>query len=154
MNFSTRFRVMQGLPPVADAFAGTVYSDIVRCDGGKVVFIVQRGVGTTGKSTITVEACSDNSPAETAAVPFRYKTVDASDAEGALTEAAATGYTMTAGSNRIDIIEVDPARLAVEGFAWCRLKAAEVTDADVLAGILILVEKHNIVQDQVASLLS
>ena len=37
MNFSTHFRAAQGLAPVADALSGTVYSDIVRCDGGKVI---------------------------------------------------------------------------------------------------------------------
>lgn len=151
MNFSTRFRVVQGLAPIADALAGTVYSDIVKCDGGKVIFILQRGVGTTGKSTITVEACQDASPAATAAVPFRYKTIDADDVEGALTEAGVDGYAMTAGSGRIDIVEVDAQRLQVEGFSYCRLKAVEATDAEVLAGILIIVEKSNQVADQVTS---
>ena len=154
MNFSTRFRAAQGLAPIADALAGTVYSDIVKCDGGKVIFILQRGVGTTGKSTITVEACQDTSPAATTAVPFRYKEITAADVEGALTEADAAGYTMTAGSGRIDIVEVDAARLKAAGYAYCRLKAVEATDAEVLAGILILVEKSNQVADQVDSLLS
>jgi hypothetical protein len=139
---------------VADALAGTVYSDIVKCDGGKVIFILQRGVGATGKSVVTVQACDDNSPSTVAAVPFRYKEIDASDVEGALTEATVSGYTMTAGSNRIDIVEVDAQRLAVEGYAYCRLKAVEDTDSPVLAGILIVVEKHNRVQDQLTSLLS
>jgi hypothetical protein len=153
MNFSTHYRAAQGLAPIADALAGTKYSDIVRCDGGKVIFILQRGVGTTGKSTITVEACEDKSPSDTEAVPFRYKLIDAADAEGALTEAPLAGYVMTAGSDRIDIIEVDAAQLAAQGFAYCRLKAVEATDDPVLAGILILVEKVNHGQDQVASLL-
>jgi hypothetical protein len=151
MNFSTHFRAVQGLAPVADALAGTVYSDIVRCDGGKVVFILQRGVGTTGNSVITVEACKDATPTASAAVPFRYKEITAADAEGALTEAAATGYTMTAGSDRIDIVEVDPAYLAGQGYAYCRLKAVESTNDPVLAGILALVEKHAHVQDQMSS---
>jgi hypothetical protein len=154
MNFSTRYRAVQGLAPVADALAGTKYSDIVKCDGGKVIFILQRGVGTTGKSVVTVEACDDNSPSNAAAVPFRYKEISAADAEGALTEAAAAGYTMTAGSARIDIIEVDAERLAAQGYAYCRLKAVEATDDPVLAGILVLVEKLNRVQDQMDSLLS
>lgn len=151
MNFSTHFRAAQGLAPVADALAGTVYSDIVRSDGGKVVFILQRGDGATGKSTITVEACKDVTPTVSAAVPFRYKEIADDDAEGALTEAPASGYTMTAGSNRIDIVEVDPAYLAQQGYAFCRLKAEEQTDSPVLAGILALVEKHTHVQDQMSS---
>jgi len=143
MSFSTRFRVVQGLPPVADALALTIYSDIISCQGAEnIIFILQRGVGTTGKSQITVEACDDNSPSNTAAVPFRYKQIDGSDVEGTLTEAAEAGYAMAAGSNRIDIIEVDAARLAVEGYGWCRLKAVEATDAAVLAGILAIVDTH------------
>jgi hypothetical protein len=153
MNFSTHWRAVQGLPPVADALSGTVYSDVVKCDGGKMVFILQRGVGVTGKSTITVEACDDTTPSNTAAIAFKHKAIDGSDVEGALTEAAATGYEMTAGSNLIDIIEVDPARLAEKRYSYCRLKAVEATDSPVLAGILILAEKHNRVQDQLASLL-
>jgi hypothetical protein len=151
MNFSTHFRAVQGLAPVADALSGTIYSDIVRCDGGKVIFILQRGVGVTGKSTITVEACKDVTPTASAAVPFRYKEIGDDDSEGALTEAPAAGYTMAAGSSRVDIVEVDPAYLAEQGYPYCRLKAAEQTDSPVLAGILILVEKHTHVQDQMGS---
>lgn len=134
MNFSTRYRAVQGQAPVADALAGTKYSDIVKCDGGKVVFIIQRGVGTTGKSVITVEACDDNSPSNVAAVEFDYKEITAADGEGALTHASSSGYTMTAGSSRIDVIEVDAARLAEQGYGYCRLKAVEATDSAVLAG--------------------
>ena len=154
MNFSTHNRAAQGLPPVADALAGTVYSDIVRCDGGKVTFILQRGVGLLGTSTITVEACDDVSPSNVAAVPFRYKQITGADVEGALTEADATGYVTTAGSNRIDIVEVDAAYLASKGYGYCRLKAVESVNDPVLAGILILVEKINHGQDQMASLLT
>lgn len=153
-NFSTRFRAVMGLAPVADGLAGTAYSDIVRCDGGTVVFILIRGVGTTGTTVITVQACDDNTPSNSTAVAFKYKKINASDVEGALTPVASTGYTTTAGSSQIDIIEVDAARLAAEGYAYCRLVCTEATDDPVLAGILILVEKTNQVADQVASLLS
>jgi len=141
-NFSIRNRLVNVLPPVADYGAGTVYSDIVKCQGEKVNFVIQRGVGTTGKSTVTVEACDDNSPSNVAAVPFRYKEITGGDVEGALTEATSSGYTMTAGSNRLDVIEVDAARLAVLGYEYCRLKLVEVTDAAVLAGILAIVEAN------------
>ncbi len=140
MNFSTRHRLVQGLPPVANALAGTKYSDIVNCRdaGDYLAFVIQRGVGTTGKSVITVEACDDNSPSNTTAIAFRYKEIDGSDVEGALQQADAAGYTMTAGSNRIDIVEVDAAHLAAEGYGYCRLKAAESVADPVLAGILII----------------
>ena len=153
MNFSTRWRAVMGLAPIADALSGTKYSDVVKCDGGKVIFILQRGVGTTGTSVITVEACDDNSPSNTTAVVFDYKKINASDVEGAFTRAPSTGYTTTAGSSQIDVIEVDAARLAAEGYEYCRLKCVEDENDPVLAGILILVEKVNKVTDVVASLL-
>jgi hypothetical protein len=152
MNFSVRNRVVQGLPPVADALAGTVYSDIVNCkNADKVVFILQRGVGTTGKSVITVEACDDVSPSNSEAVAFRYKEINGSDVEGALQDATTAGYTMTAGSNRIDIVEVDAARLAVLGYAYCRLKAVESVNDPVLAGILIILSELDYAGDVKAS---
>jgi hypothetical protein len=152
MNFSVRNRVVQGLPPVADALAGTVYSDIVNCkNADKVVFILQRGVGTTGKSVITVEACDDISPSNSEAVAFRYKEINGSDVEGALQEATSVGFTMTAGSNRIDIVEVDAARLAVLGYSYCRLKAVESVNDPVLAGILTILSELHYASDVKAS---
>jgi hypothetical protein len=130
-----------GLAPVADAFAtATVYSDIVSMKNyNRTVFLVVTGVGTTGVSKFTVEACSTNAAAATSAVPFTYRTYANTDVPGAVTEATASdGFSNTAGSNRIHVIEVEAEKLAASGYSYVRLKAAETTDAEVLGGILIM----------------
>ena len=142
MELSERVRFVQGLPPVADYNdSGPVYSDIVNCRGAAgVTFLLIRGVGTTGTTALTVEACDDVSPSHTQAIPFRYKQITAADAEAALAQATSAGYTTTAGSNAIDVIEVDPAYLGAYGYGYCRLKCTEVNGAAVLAGILIAIQ--------------
>src|SRR3990167_4110760 len=93
-----------GLNAVADAFAGTVYSDVVNVENySKVVFLVHHGVGATGTSTFTVLAGDDTAdpPTNSTAIPFRYKVMSTTDTEGALTIAAAAGFLSTAGSNQI-----------------------------------------------------
>lgn len=129
---------VHGLAPVADAFAGaTVNSDVVKANCEGVLFIVYKGVGTTGTSTVTVEACDDVTPSNTTTVPFYYRANTTSDTWGAWTSAAAAGFTTTAGSNHIYEIYVDSAELMEEGYEYVRLDMAEVVDAAVLGGILI-----------------
>lgn len=63
-----------GIAPVAD-FADTVQStDVFNASNYKQTnFIIVKGVGATGTSTITVEGCDDVTPTNTTAVPFRYR---------------------------------------------------------------------------------
>lgn len=130
---------IKGLDPVADAFAGTVYSDIVSMKNlDKLIFMLYKGVGTTGTSTITVEACDDVSGSNVTAIPFRYKAITTGDTQGANTAAAAAGFTTTAGSSQLYAIEVDAQELGDTGYGFVRLKAVEVVDAAVLGGIAIL----------------
>lgn len=129
----------QGLAPVADALAGTVGSDVVNCENfNKVIFVLQKGVGTTGTSTITVEACDDVTPTNTSAIPFRYRNVVTDDTTAALTAATTAGFATTAGSNHLVLVEADVAELAASGYSYIRIKAVEVVDSPVLAGILII----------------
>lgn len=131
---------VKGLDPVADAFSGTVYSDVVSmANFESVTFLIYKGVGTTGTSTITVEACDDFVPTTTSAVPFFYKSTAASgtDVPSALTKATSSGFTTTAGSSQIYAIEVRYGDLAASGYTNVRLKAVEVVDAAVLGGILV-----------------
>ena len=88
------FHPVKGLDAVADAFSGTVSSDVVNMENwGSVIFILHKGVGTTGTSTLTVEACDDVTPTNTTAVPFFYKTLAASDdVASAITRGAAAGF--------------------------------------------------------------
>ncbi len=128
---------MKGLDAVADAFSGTVYSDIYNMgDYHSILFILHKAVGATGTSTITVEASDDVSASNTTAIPFRYKAITSTDVEGALTASAAAGFATTAGSSQLYAIEVDSAELADTGYQYVRLAAVEVADDPVLGGIL------------------
>lgn len=130
---------VKGLDPVADALAGTVASDVVNITGhGAALFILLKGVGATGVSTITVEACDDAVPTNTTAVPFYYKAVTTNDTQGAVTAAAAAGFALTAGSSQMYAVMVDAQELASAGYKYVRLKAVESVDSAVLAGIAIV----------------
>jgi hypothetical protein len=126
-----------GLAPVADAFSGTVYSDVVSmAKHNEVLFTIIKGVGTTGTSTITVQACDDFTPSNRSAVPFRYRVCTTMDAWGDWTQVAATGFATTAGSNQLYEIEVRNESLP-DGYPNVQLKAVEVANDPVLGGILI-----------------
>ncbi len=137
--FSERNFINVGLAPVADALAGTVSSDIVNTKlYDHVTFILNRGVGATGTSTLTVEACSDNSGTGAEAIPFKSREGSNDGvALGDLTQRTTAGYTTAAGSNQIDVIEVEAAD-AVDGKPFVRLTAVEVVDSPIVASIMTL----------------
>lgn len=131
-----------GINAVADAFAGTVYSDVLSMkDHGRARFLVHWGVGATGTSTITVEACDDVTPSNTSAIPFRYRRTVAAANPGAITAATSAGFATTAGSNQVYEVEVDAAELLASGYGYVRLKAVEVVPSARLGGILALMER-------------
>lgn len=136
LTFGDR-HIITGLDPVADALAGTVYTDVVNlANYGVARFIIHKGVGTTGTSTITLEACDDAAGNNPVAIPFRYQAYTGTDdLPGAVTAATTAGFTTTAGSSHLYVLEAEAQALG--GKSWIRLKAAEVVDAAVLAGILI-----------------
>ena len=52
--------LVNGLAPVADAFSGTVYTDIVKLTNtGFVTFVIYKGAEVTGTTTVTVQPCSN-----------------------------------------------------------------------------------------------
>jgi hypothetical protein len=129
---------IKGLDPVADAFSGTATSDVVSmANHQSAIFLVYKGVGTTGTSTITVEACDDVVPTNTTAIPFYSKSITSTDVQGALTARAAAGFATTAGSSQIYVIQVAAEAVAAAGYHFVRLKAVEVVDSPVLGGIAI-----------------
>jgi len=131
--------LVKGLDPVANAFAGTVYSDIVSMSNHNIVqFVIYKGVGATGTSTITVEACDNVSASNVAAVPFRYQKISTGDTAGADTAATTAGFATTAGSSQLYIITAEAEALAASGYEFIRLKAVEVVASAVLGGILII----------------
>ena len=123
---------------MADAFAGTKYTDVVDFKNHNIVeFYIYKGVGTTGTSTVTVEACDDTTPSNTTAVTFRYQAITSGDTHGALTAATTAGFTTTAGSSQIYKIIVENQALASTGYGYVRLKMVEVANDPVLGGVLI-----------------
>ena len=140
------------LYPVADAFAGTVTSDVVEAQGEGVTFEITKGVGATGTSTITVLSCDDTTPSNTTAVTFHYRASTTPDTWGAWTAATVAGFTTTAGSNQMYQVYVDNGQLAANNYAYVQLKAVEVVDSPVLAGINAYIENTRFA-DQVDSLI-
>lgn len=127
-----------GLAPVADAFAGTVNSDVVSMKNhNRVRFVIVKGAGATGTSTITIEACDDVVPTTQSAVPFRYRRTVAGSAPGAWAAATATGFVTTAGASEMYECEVAAEALAASGYGYVRLHAVEVANDPVLGGIVI-----------------
>jgi hypothetical protein len=126
-----------GLAAVADAFSGTVYSDVVKMsEYANARFIIHKGVGVLGTSTITIEACDNANGDNPVAVPFSYQAyIGADDLPGAVTNATAAGFATTAGSNQLYVVDVDSQKLGSK--AWLRMKAVEVVNDPVLGGILI-----------------
>jgi hypothetical protein len=156
-QLAQRVHPVIGLNAVADAFAGTVYSDVVNASGySKVVFLVHHGVGATGTSTFTVLAGDDTAdpPTNSTAIPFHYKVMTTSDTEGALTAATASGFLSTAGSNQLYWIEVDVEELGDTGYKYLCLKCVEGTDSPRLGGILILMHGGRYQQDVPATVLT
>ncbi len=127
-----------GIAPVADAFAGTVYSRIFDASLGKWVrFLRYHGVGTTGTSTVTVQASDDTAASNLTAVVFKYRTyVSSTDTWGAFTDATTSGFTTTAGSNNMTEVWVDANILAATGYRYVRAKFVESAASAVLGGVL------------------
>lgn len=138
MLLSESTHLVKGLDPVADAFSGTVYSDVVNMEGAAGVrFIIHVGVGATGTSTFTVQACDDTTPSNRTAVAFWYKEITSGDTDAALTAATTSGFTSTAGSSKIIVIDVPASAIASTGYGYVQLKAVESVNDPVLGGILI-----------------
>ena len=148
VHLHSRMIPVTALDPVADAWAATVSTDVINASNAKAVhFIVHKGVGATGTSTITIEACDDVTPTTATAIGgWTYSKVTATGttdvATAAPARATSTGFLTTAGSGQIYSISVDADLLASLGYKFVRLKAVESVDSPVLLGVLALVETN------------
>ena len=122
--------VALGLAPVADAFSGSVYSDIFNMkDWEEVQFLIIRGAASgAGTATITVEACDDVSASNVSAVPFAYQVASVGDTYGAPALATYSGVVFGAGAGLIMKVNVSKEALLASGYSYLRLKSAEVAD--------------------------
>lgn len=128
--------LVKGIDPVADAFAGTVNTDVYNMKNHHAIeFYIYKGVGATGTSTITVEACNNVTPSLQDAIPFRYQEIASGDTHGAMTLATAAGFTTTAGSSGLIKIVVRAQALTL-GYGFVRLNLVEVVNNPVLGGIM------------------
>ncbi|MCP4536253.1 MAG: hypothetical protein GY832_03830 [Chloroflexi bacterium] len=135
MRTVEQFHLVPGIQPVADFMDGTVTTDVVECHAEGVLFVIGKGVGATGTSTITALACDDFTPTTTSAVAFMYRASTTPDTWGDWTQATSAGFTTTAGSNQRYEIYVDGSKLAEVGYPSAQLKAVEVFNNPVLGFI-------------------
>jgi hypothetical protein len=134
------FRFVNALAPVADAFAGTVYpTGFNMKDAGRIAWLVVKGVGTTGTSTVTVLAGDTTSPQTETAVEFTYRRIAANNTTiGAVTAATTAGFVTTAGTGDMYIVEIDSRKLAASGYAYAHLKLVESVDSPVLGTVIAI----------------
>lgn len=147
-RWSEENHVVKGIDAAADPFSATVRSDVVSMKfHRKCTFLIHKGVGATGTSTVTVNACDNFTPSNRTAIPFRYRRcANTADLQGALTAATTAGFTTTAGSSEIYVVEVLAEDLANTGYPNVELTMVEVVDSPVLGGVIILLSDPTFAQ--------
>lgn len=141
MNILDALHIIGGLAPNADAFAGTVYTDIFEVSGEGAFFLYFSGTNDDNAySTVTVEACSTTGAAATSAVAFQYKASTTFDTWGDWTQATTAGFSTSATSDNMYLIFVPAAEIASTGYRYVRLKLVEgddhPVDGCVVAGVV------------------
>lgn len=125
--------------PSADAFAGTVTSNVVNMrDHTHLTAYVYRGAAASGTSLITCQSSATSAGSSATAIPFRRRegTVSTQDGYGDEVDVTAAGYTTTAEKdNIIDIIEVNASDMDGTD-EYLSIKAVEDVDHPVLGGII------------------
>ena len=135
---------VKGIDPVADAFAGTVYSDVISMkDHNHITFLIYKGVSTGGTddAAVTVEACSTNAAAAVSAIPFNYRTIVTGDTHSELTAVANTGFVITPGSSQVYAVEVNAEALLASGYEYIRLKSVEDTNDPVVGCVIAILSE-------------
>lgn len=138
---SEKLKIIGALAPAADRFNTSPATDIINIGKtDKVTFLVYHAGGTTGKATLTVEACNNVVPSLTTAIAFKYrrKTTGASDTWGAVTDATNAGIDTVAAEDTIVEIEVDGSVVAATDRAYVRLKLTEAANDPVNAAVIAL----------------
>jgi hypothetical protein len=148
------YHIVNALPPAANAFAGTVATEVINLKNWEhVSFIIHCGAGAVGTSAITVEACDDTVPTNTEAIPFTYQECIADDTFSEAKQADESGFTTAAADNKVYKIEVDAQALAKTGYSYVRLKAVEVTVDPVAGGVIAILTGGRYAQDVLDSAL-
>jgi hypothetical protein len=148
-SFLADHHIVNGLYPVADAFATSMTTDYISLkDYRRVTFLVHTGVATggTANGVITVLAASDAAGTGAGAIAFKSQTCASSttvDTWSALTDRASTGFAMTAASNAMYIVEVtaDQVEAVDPGNPFVALKVTEDTNDPVVAGVVAILSE-------------
>lgn len=148
-DFLFDHHIVAGVVPVADAFATSATTDFINmANYRRITFVIFTGNATSGTAngTVTVLASASAAGSSTTALAFKYRVCASSttvDTWGALTDAASTGFSMTAGDNYIYTVEVNAedveAQIAGKPFVAC--KVLEVTNDPIDAGVLVILSE-------------
>lgn len=133
------YHFMPLIDPIADYLNGTVSTTPVKMgEAYAATFFFYWGVGATGTSTFTIEACDDAAASNVSALTFRSRRRAATDVWGALTARTTAGFLTTAGSSQMYALEVDADQLAASGYGYVRCKAVEGTASARLGGAWVV----------------
>jgi len=138
--------VVSALYPKLDAFDTSMTTDFISmANYGRLTFIIHTGDQTSGTAngTVTIQSSAAAAGTSLTAQPFKYRVCASStsvDTWGALTDAAATGFSMTAGDNYLYVVEVtaDMIEATAAGKLFVALKVTEVTNDPCPAGVIAI----------------
>ena len=147
-------KYVKAIDPVADYTAGDVETDIFSMENwSSITFFVYKGVGTTGAATAIIQACSTITATATDDIPFRYSSNTATDVIGDLTDAAATGVSISAGSSQIWAFTVNADELTL-GYKFVRMTFTETDSDPVLGGVMALLSGGRDQGDDLATVIA
>lgn len=140
--------IVNGLAPAADRFATSGVTDRINmANYGRITFIIHTGDATAGTAngTVTLNAYAAASGGSGTALAFKYQVCASSttvDTWGALTDATASGFSMTAGDNYIYIVTITADELVaqIDGKPFVELTVTEVSNDPIDAGILVFLD--------------
>ncbi len=119
-----------------DVFNGDPPTDVISLENyEEALFIIVKNAGAVGTATITVESCDDTTPTTTTAVAFRYTATTTGNTIGAITKAAAAGFTTTAGADQLYAISIKSDELSGSD-KYVRMQVTEV-DSTACDGAII-----------------
>ena len=138
--FSEKNGIVSLLGPSADYNGSALTSDAVSlANYGCLTILLAHKGGTTGKSTITLNASTDASQGGAEAIPFRYrrKTTGASAVWGAISAATTAGIDTVPAEDTIIEIEVRSSDLP-EGKYFVSLHGAEAVNDPVVGCVIAI----------------
>jgi hypothetical protein len=149
------YHLVNALPPVDNAFASTVTTDIINMKNWEhCSFLVQCGAGAEGQAQITIEACSDITPTATIPIPFYYQECIAGDTFGPIIKTAdATGFETAAAADKMYKVEVDNQMLASTGYNYVRLKSIEKVVGPITGGVIAVLTEGRFMSEMPDSVL-